>query len=89
MILDKSHQNLPGVRATAGAPGRSRDTSAGATRDAKTCVSATTLLLNFFLLLSSLELSDKKVYAPYIGARLGTAAHLCEVVVLKLRTFAR
>ena len=27
-----------------------------------------------------------KVYEPYIRARLGTAAHLCEVVVLKLRT---
>jgi len=37
------------------------------------------------LLLSSLELSDTKVYAPQIRARLGTAAHFCEVVVLKLR----
>jgi len=27
-----------------------------------------------------------KVYAPYIRARLGTASHFCEVVVLKLRT---
>ena len=35
---------------------------------------------------SSLELSDTKVYEPYIRARLGTAAHFCEVVVLKLRT---
>jgi len=38
------------------------------------------------LLLSSLELSDTKVYEPYIRARLGTAAHLCEVIVLKLRS---
>ena len=36
-------------------------------------------------LLSSLELSDTKVYEPYIRARLGTAAHFCEVVVLKYR----
>ena len=27
-----------------------------------------------------------KVYEPKIRARLGTAAHFCEVVVLKLRT---
>ena len=32
-----------------------------------------------------LELSDTKVYEPYIRARLGTAAHFCEVVVLTLR----
>jgi len=31
-------------------------------------------------------LSDTKVYEPSIRARLGTAAHFCEVVVLKLRT---
>ena len=40
-------------------------------------------VLTFFfssLLLSSLELSDTKVYEPYIRARLGTAAHFCEVV---------
>ena len=36
--------------------------------------------------LSSLELSDTKVYEPQIRALLGTAAHFCEVVVLKLRT---
>jgi len=33
------------------------------------------------LLLSSLELSDTKVYKPEIRARLGTAAHFCEVVI--------
>ena len=34
------------------------------------------------LLLSSLELSvDTKVYEPSVRARLGTAAHFCEVVV--------
>ena len=33
-----------------------------------------------------LELSDRKFHEPQIRARLGTAAHLCEVVVLKLRT---
>ena len=38
------------------------------------------------LLLSSLELSDTKVYEPYIRALLGTAAHICKVVDLKLRT---
>jgi len=27
-------------------------------------------------------LSDAKVYEPYIRARLGTASHFCEVVVL-------
>ena len=36
------------------------------------------------VLLSSLVLSDTKVYEPYTRARLGTAAHFCEVVVLKL-----
>ena len=30
-----------------------------------------------FLLLSRLELSDTKVYEPYIRALLGTAAHVC------------
>ena len=38
------------------------------------------------LLLSSLELSDTQVYEPSIRALLGTASHLCEVVVPKLRT---
>ena len=38
------------------------------------------------LLLSSLGLSDTKAYGTYIRARLGTAAYLCEVVVLTLRT---
>ena len=36
------------------------------------------------LLLSSLELSDTKVYEPQIRALLGTASHFCEIVVLKL-----
>ena len=37
------------------------------------------------LLLSSLELSDTKVYEPYIRrALLGTTAHFCKVVVLNL-----
>ena len=31
-------------------------------------------------------MSDTKVYAPEIRARLGTTAHFCEVVVLELRT---
>ena len=34
--------------------------------------------------LSSLELSDTKDYAPYIRARLGTAAHFYKVGVLEL-----
>jgi len=38
------------------------------------------------LLLSSLELSDTKVYEPCIRALLGTASHFCQVAVLKLRT---
>ena len=33
----------------------------------------------------SLKLSDTRVYAPQIRARLGTTAHFCEVVVLKLK----
>ena len=36
------------------------------------------------LLLSSLELSDTKVYEHQIRALLGTALHFCEAVVLKL-----
>ena len=42
--------------------------------------------LLFSVLLSSLELSDAKVYEPQIRALLGTASHFCEAVVLKLRT---
>jgi len=38
------------------------------------------------VLLSSPELSDTKVYEPYIRALLGTASHFCEVVVLELIT---
>jgi len=38
------------------------------------------------LLLSSLELSDTKVYEPQIRARLRTAAHFCEVVVSQHKT---
>ena len=34
-------------------------------------------------LLSSLELSDTKIYEPSIRALLGTAPHFCRVVVLK------
>ena len=37
-------------------------------------------------LLASLELSDTKVYEPYMRALFGTAAHFCTVVVLKSRT---
>ena len=37
------------------------------------------------LLLSSLELSDTKVYEPQTRALLGTGSYFCEVVVLKLR----
>ena len=36
-------------------------------------------------LLSRLELSDTKVYEPWIRALLGTVSHFCEVLVLKLR----
>jgi len=42
-----------------------------------------TWIASSYLILSSLELGDPNVYAPYIRARLGTAAHFCEVVVLK------
>ena len=34
----------------------------------------------------SLKLSDTTLYEPQIRARLGTTAHFCEVVVLKLKT---
>ena len=44
--------------------------------------------LLFSLLLSSLELSDTKVYEPQIRALLGTASHFCEVIVPKLRSVA-
>ena len=37
------------------------------------------------LLLSSRKLCDTKVYEPCVRARLGTASHFCEVVVLRLR----
>ena len=37
------------------------------------------------LSLSSLEVSDTQVYGPGMRASLGTAAHFCQVVVLKLR----
>ena len=33
----------------------------------------------------SLNLSDAKVYAPQVRARLGTTAHFCEVVVLNVQ----
>ena len=46
--------------------------------------SAECLLFFSSLLLSSLELSDTKVYEPEIRARLGTAAYFCEVAVLSL-----
>ena len=36
-------------------------------------------------LLSSLELSDTKVYKPQIRALLGTASHFCQVDVFELR----
>ena len=37
----------------------------------------------------SLKMSDTRVYEPQIRARLGTATHFCEVVVLKLRAVCR
>jgi hypothetical protein len=40
------------------------------------------VMILFSLLLAILELSDTKVYEPRIRARLGTAAHFCEVAVL-------
>ena len=36
------------------------------------------------LLLSSLELSETKIYEPQIRTLLGTASHFCEVTVLQL-----
>ena len=41
------------------------------------------VLLFSSLLLSGLELSDAKVYEPYIRALLETAAHFCKVVVVE------
>ena len=43
-------------------------------------------ILFLYLLLSSLDLSDAKVYEPEIRALLGTASQFCEEVVLKSRT---
>jgi len=40
-------------------------------------------VLFFFFISLGLELSDTKVYEPYIQALLGTASHYCEAVVLK------
>ena len=37
----------------------------------------------------SLELSDTGIYESQIPARLGTYAHLCEVLVLKVRTVCK
>ena len=41
------------------------------------------------LLISSLELSDTKVYQPEIRALLETNSHFCEVIVFELRTLPR
>ena len=41
---------------------------------------------SFSLLLSRLESSDTKVYAPKIRALLGTASHFCEVASLEERS---
>ena len=38
------------------------------------------------LLLSSLELNETKFHEPYIRARLGTAAHLCIIVLRQQAT---
>jgi len=59
-------------------------------RRSTVCLPATQLLLLYSLVTGprrslSLKLSDKRVYEPQIRARLGTAAHFCEVVVLKMR----
>ena len=35
------------------------------------------------------KVSDPRVYGPEIRARLGTTAHSCKVVVLKLKTIPR
>ena len=42
-------------------------------------------LFFFCFSISSLELSDTKVYESYIRALLGTASHFCEAVVLRTR----
>ena len=44
--------------------------------------------MSFLFLLSSIDLSDTKVYEPYIRALFGTASHFCETVVRKLRMCA-
>ena len=44
------------------------------------------LALLLYLILSSLELSDTKVYERFIRTRLGTTLHFCKVVVLCPRT---
>ena len=65
------------------------DTHAGVSTTGQSYVSSVTDLILFFSLLSSLELSNTKVYEPYIRALLGTAAHFFKVVVLELRTLLR
>ena len=57
----------------------------GCTPRASSAASATRcpLLLLFFI---TLKFSAAKVFEPDIRALLGTAAHLCEAVVLKLGT---
>jgi hypothetical protein len=53
------------------------------TRPATTCeISVTFSSSVSSFSLSSLELSNTKVYAPYIRALLGTASYFCRVVVL-------
>ena len=48
-----------------------------------------TLVMLLLLHFSSLTLSGTNVYKPGIRALLGTASHICEVVVLKLRIVMR
>ena len=68
----------------AGAAERAGDLEVGRGYDARTgCEPSSS---SSSLLLSSQELSDTHVYESCIRARLGTASHSCEVVVLESRT---
>ena len=58
-------------------------------RSARESSLLTTYSSSSSLLLSSLQMSDSRVYEPKVRALPGTASHFYEVVVLELRTHNR
>ena len=63
--------------------GRRARRRTGGRRTGRTARTARRFTFFFSVLLSSLQLSDTKVFDPQIPALLGTAAHFRKVVVLK------